>query len=154
MQRFYAEFLGGGRGLGLLVLRVVVGSAMAWHGWAKIHDQGMTTWGTGMGIPAPLQACAALAEFGGGIAWVLGALMPLASLLLIITMGVATYMMAVKFQNPFVDAPGKSSYEAASTYLAIAILFFVVGPGRLSIDALLFGKNPVVQPDPARNLAG
>ena len=153
MRRFYAEFLGGGRGLGLLVLRVVAGSAMAWHGWAKIHDQGMTSWGNGMGIPGPLQACAALAEFGGGVCWVLGALMPVASFFLIITMGVATYFMAIKFSNPFVGGPGTPSYEAASGYLAIAILFFVVGPGRLSIDALLFGKNPVVQADPARNLA-
>ena len=153
MRRLYPEFLGGGRGLGLLVLRAVAGSAMAWHGWAKVADQGMTSWGNGMGIPAPLQACATLAELVGGICWVLGVLMPVASFLLIVTMGVATYFMAVKFSNPFVAAPGKSSYEAASGYLAIAILFFCVGPGRLSIDALLFGKNPVQQPEPARNLA-
>ncbi len=152
MGRIYGEFLGGARGLGLLVLRVVAGSAMALHGWQKMGN--MTGWGTGMGIPAPLQACAAVAEFGGGLAWVLGALMPVASLGLIITMGVATYMMAVKFGAPFVGGPGNPSVESAAGYLGMAILFLVVGPGRLSVDSLLFGKNPVAKPESARNLAG
>ena len=152
MQRLFAEFLGGGRGLGLLVLRVVAGSAMALHGWQKVSG-GMTSWGNGLGIPAPLQACAALAEFGGGIAWVLGALMPVASLGLIVTMAVATYTMAVKLGAPFVGGPGNPSCESAAGYLAIAILFLVVGPGRLSVDSLLFGKNPVALPDPGRNLS-
>lgn len=152
MHRLYAEFLGGGRGLGLLALRVVAGTAMALHGWQKING-GMTTWGTKMGIPGPLQACAALAEFAGGIGWVLGALMPLASLGLIVTMGVATYFMAVKFHAPFVGGPGESSCESAAGYLAMAVLFLVVGPGRLSVDSLLFGRNPVARPEPARNLA-
>ena len=152
MRRLYAEFLGGGRGLGLLVLRVVAGSAMAIHGWQKI-SKGMTTWGDGMGIPAPLQACAALAEFGGGLGWVLGALMPLASLGLIITMAVATYKVAVVNHAPFVASPGKPSYESAVGYLAVAVVFLVVGPGRLAIDSLLFGKHPVADPDPARKPA-
>ena len=152
MRRLYAEFLGGGRGLGLLVLRVVAGSAMAIHGWQKI-SKGMTTWGDGMGIPAPLQACAAIAEFGGGIGWVLGALMPLASLGLIITMAVATYKVAIVNQAPFVARPGESSYESAAGYLAVAVMFLVVGPGRLAVDSLLFGKGPVAEPDPARKLA-
>ena len=152
MRRLYAEFLGGGRGLALLVLRVVAGSAMAIHGWGKI-SHGMTTWGDGMGIPAPLQACAALAEFGGGLGWVLGALTPIASLGLIITMAVATYKVGVVGHASFVARPGEPSYEAAAGYLAIAIVLLVVGPGRLSIDSLLFGKNPVAHTDPARNLA-
>ena len=152
MQRLFPEFLGGARGLALLVLRLVAGSAMALHGWSKISGPGMTHWGDGMGIPGPLQACAALAEFGGGIAWMVGLATPVASLLLVITMGVATYKMVLATQT-FVGGPGKPSFEAASGYLAVAILFLVVGPGRLSIDSLLFGRGPVVEPDPARKLA-
>ena len=156
MQRFYPEFVGGARGLALLILRLVAGTAMALHGYDKIFGEGksLTTWGNGLGIPPALQACAAIAEFGGGIAWVLGALMPLASLGLLITMAVATYTMAVKFQAPFVGGPSKPSVESASGYLAIAIVLLLVGPGRLSVDSLLFGKGPVVPPDPARKLAG
>lgn len=156
MGRLYPEFLGGGRGLALLILRLVAGTAMALHGYDKIfgENQGLTTWGSKMGIPPALQACAALAEFGGGIAWALGALMPVASLGLIITMAVATYTMAVKFHAPFVGGPGGASAEAAAGYLAISILFLLVGPGRLSVDSLLFGRSPVIQPEPGRNLAG
>ncbi len=154
MRRLYSEFLGGPRAVVLLVLRVVVGSAMALHGWQKVSSS-LTAWAPpSMPIPGALQACAAIAEFGGGICWVLGALMPIASLSLIITMGVATYTMAVKFGAPFVGGPGKPSSESAAGYLAIAILFLVVGPGRLSVDSLLFGRGPVAKPDPARNLAG
>ena len=154
MHRIYPEFLGGARGLALLILRVVVGSAMALHGWQKISGPGMTSWGNGMGIPPALQACAALAEFGGGIGWVLGALTPVASLGLIVTMGVAVYTVITKFHAPYVGGPGGPSVESAAGYLARAILFLLVGPGRLSVDSLLFGRGPVVQPDPARNLAG
>ena len=153
MQRLYSEFLGGARGLALLIVRLVAGSAMALHGWQKINGEGMMHWGDKMGIPGPLQACAALAEFGGGIAWMLGALMPIASLSLVITMGVATYMMVAKFKAPYVGGPGGPSAESAAGYLALAILFLVVGPGRLSIDSLLFGKSPVVETGAARNLA-
>ena len=154
MKRLYAEFLGGGRGLALLVLRLVAGTAMAWHGYQKLTGKGATAWAPPMlEIPGPLQACAAIAEFAGGLCWVLGALMPIASLSLVITMAVATYTMFVTFKAPYVGGPEGPSAESATGYLAIAILFLVVGPGRLSVDSLLFGKNPVAQPDPARNLA-
>lgn len=155
MHRLFPEFLGGARGLALLVVRLVADSAMALHGWSKISgDKGMTHWGDGMGIPGPLQACAALAEFGGGIAWMAGLLTPVASLGLVITMGVATYKMAIEYKKPYVGGPGEASAEAASGYLALAILFLLVGPGRLSIDSLLFGRGPVVEPDSGRRLAG
>ena len=112
----------------------------------------MTTWGEGMGIPAPLQACAALAEFGGGLGWVLGALMPLASLGLIATMAVATYKVAVESHAPIVSGQGGPSYELAAVFLALAIMFLVVGPGRLAVDSLLFGRGPVTKSEPARDL--
>ncbi|MBV8309662.1 MAG: hypothetical protein JO344_04595 [Planctomycetaceae bacterium] len=35
--------------------------------------------------------------------------------------------------------PGGPSYEPALGYLAIAVTLLLVGPGKLSLDALLFG---------------
>ncbi len=154
MNRLYSEFLGGPRAVALLVLRLVAGIAMTLHGYPKIQHP--TSWMPAEApIPGFLQAAAAVSEFGGGLCWVLGALTPIASLGLIGTMGFATFMVHVRMGHPFVAADHNGpSTESAAGYLAIAILFLIVGPGRLSVDSLLFGKNPVAKPDPARNLAG
>ena len=83
-----------------------------------------------------MQALAALSEFGGGLAWILGALMPLCSFGILSTMIVATWTVAVVKGNPFVGRDG--SYELSLLYLTIALLFLLMGPGRYSLDALLF----------------
>ena len=155
MGRLYSEFLGGPRAVALLFLRLVAGTAFVLHGWPKI--QHATSWMPAEApIPGWLQFLAALSEFGGGVAWVLGALTPLASLGLICTMAFATFLVHVRMGHPFVGDPVTHgpSYESALGYLAIAVLFLIVGPGRLSVDALLFGKKPVHEPEPARDLAG
>ena len=126
--------------IGLLALRLVAGSAMALHGWPKIQNP--FGW-MGDAIPGVFQLCAALAEFGGGIAWILGALTPLVSLGLVINMLVALFMVIIPMKLPFVAAkPGEASGELAWLYLAIAILFLTAGPGRFSVDYCLFrGKR-------------
>lgn len=138
MQWFYPTFLGGPPALGLFVLRLVAGSAMMLHGWPKI--QHATNWmGPGAAVPGPLQALAALAEFGGGLCWILGLLTPLASFLVLCTMATATVMVHLPQGHPFVaQAPGSPSLEPALGYLAIAFALLLIGPGRLSIDARLF----------------
>ena len=86
-------------------------------------------------------ALAVLAEFGGGIALVLGFLTPLAAFLIAGTMTVALAKVHLPHGDPFVGAPGKPSFEPAAGYLAQMIMFLLVGPGVLSVDALLFGKK-------------
>ena len=154
MGRIYAEFLGGARGVALLLVRLVFGIAMTIHGSGKITSP--TSWmGPDAPIPGVLQAAAAISEFGGGLCWVLGALTPLASLGLIGTMGFATFMVHVKSGHPFVaSGHGGPAAESAAEYLTIAIFLLIVGPGRLSVDSLLFGRGPVVKPEPAQNLGG
>ncbi len=154
MGRIYPEFLGGPRGAALLFLRLVVGTAFVLHGWPKI--QHATSWmGPEAPIPGWLQFLAALSEFGGGIAWILGALTPLFSLGLLCTMAFATFLVHVRMGHPFVgDAQTHGpSYELALGYLAIAVLFLLVGPGRFSVNALLFGRTPAVKPAPEPVLA-
>src|SRR5262245_18777722 len=73
---------------GLLELRLVSGLAFMHHGWHKIqHPFGWM--GSSSSMPGFLQSLAALSEFGGGAAWVLGLLVPLASLGILSTMVVA-----------------------------------------------------------------
>ena len=123
----------------LLVLRLVAGSAFIIHGWPKI--QHACSWmGANSGIPGFFQFLAALSEFGGGIAWVLGLLTPLASFGIGCTMLVATYFHMIVKGDPFVSTGG-GSYELAAAYLCIAVLLKSAGPGRFSLDWKLFGKR-------------
>ena len=127
--------------IALLLLRLVVGIAFILHGWGKI--QSPFGWmPAGAPVPGFLQFLAAISEFGGGIALVLGLLVPLASLGLIVTMAVATSMHAFAFHDPFVaSGPGQSSFEPALGYLVISILILAMGPGKLSLDNKIFGNR-------------
>lgn len=114
----------------LLVLRLVAGFAFMLHGWGKI--QYPFGWmGEKSATPAILQAAAALSEFGGGFCWMIGALTRLASAGLLCTMAVAAWTH-ISRGDPFVNRGG--SYELPLLYLAISLLFLLVGPGRFSVD--------------------
>jgi len=120
--------------LGLLALRIIMGSAFVLHGLMKIPAA--TTW-MGDAVPGILQAAAAYSELLGGAALVLGLLTPLASLALIGVMSGALFLHHIPSGDPFVGMPGKGSYELALVYLAGAILFLMSSPGKFSVDYLL-----------------
>lgn len=127
--------------LALLLLRLVAGTAFMFHGWGKIQSP-LSWMPPDSPVPGFLQFLAALAEFGGGLAWVFGALTSLASVGLIFTMIVATALHAVVMGDPFVaSGPGMGSYELALLYLVISILFLIMGPGKYSVDQKLFGER-------------
>jgi len=120
----------------LLLLRVIAGIAMAMHGVGKI--QSPFNWmGPDAAVPAFLQFLAAFAEFGGGIALALGLLTRIASLGIAITMLVAFSLHAFILGDPFVNPKG-GSYELATLYLIISLLFTFYGGGRFSIDGKIF----------------
>lgn len=142
MRRFFAvpEHSTSGD-VALLLLRLVAGLAFAFHGWPKI--QNAFGWmGPDATIPGFLQGLAALSEFGGGIAWILGLLTPLAGLGILCTMVVASGFHAFAFKDPFVaSGPGQGSYEPALVYVCVALVLIALGPGRFSIDRSLFGRK-------------
>jgi len=137
MRSIYPEFASGPTALGLLVLRVVSGTAFMLHGWKKIQDP-FHWMGPESTMPALLQALAALSEFGGGLCWILGLLTPLASLGILSTMTVAV-SKHVLHGDPFVGRP--PAFELALVYLSVALLFLLRGPGVLSLDARLFRRR-------------
>jgi putative oxidoreductase len=131
--------------LGLLVLRITVGVAMCIHGYPKV--QNLTTWmdGAGGGPPPYLQAAAAISEFAGGIALAVGLLTPLAALGIACTMGTAVYfhftwghayMSTSKPGEPYTP-----SFELALAYCAAATCILFCGPGRVSIDGLMWKRS-------------
>jgi len=117
---------------GMLAIRLVVGVALAMHGWPKIHDP--FRW-MGPGMPAVLQALAALSEFGGGLACALGLLTPAASLGIACTMAVAVARHTLVKGDPFIGGS-----ELAAAYLCVALLLLLAGPGRFSLDRIVFGS--------------
>ncbi len=125
---------------GLLILRLVAGLAFVFHGYGKIQNP-LGWMGPDAGIPGVFQALAAISEFGGGIAWLLGLLTPLACLGLACTMTVAVRLHAFVLHDPFVAKGPGGSYELAAVYLCVAILLLLAGPGRFSVDRLIFGEK-------------
>jgi putative oxidoreductase len=135
-----------GRGAGaLLALRLVAGAAFVLHGWPKIQHP-FEWMGPGAPFPGVLQALAAAAEFGGGIAWILGLLTPLASLGLFCTMAVAAWTHASR-GDPFVPSGPGPSYEPALVYVAISLVLLLVGPGQYSLDAALARPQAAAVPE-------
>ncbi len=124
--------------LALLLVRVIVGIAFLFHGWGKI--QAPFSWMPAeASVPGFLQFLAAVSEFGGGIALILGLLTPVAMFGLAVTMAVATHMHAIVRGDPFVSQGGPS-YELALVYFGISLMFLAIGPGKYSIDAKLFKR--------------
>ncbi len=126
--------------LALLFLRVVAGVAFMLHGWGKIQNP-FGWMGPDAFAPGIFQALAALSEFGGGLAWILGLLTPLASLGIASTMAVAFSFHAVVRGDPFVSMTGGPSFELAAIYFCIALLLIAAGPGRVSLDRSFFGPR-------------
>lgn len=136
---FYPAPPGNQASIGLLFLRVAMGIVFILHGWPKI--QNAFSWmGTDSGVPGIFQAAAAVAEFGGGIALALGLLTRFSALSIAGVMVGALALVHIPHGDPFVGKPGAPSSEPATVYLVCALLFVLVGPGRFSLDALLFGQ--------------
>jgi len=126
--------------LALLLVRLVGGAAFMVHGWGKIQNP-FGWMGPDSFAPGIFQALAAVAEFGGGLAWIVGLATPLASAGIVATMAVAAYFHGVMRGDPFVAAGGGPSYELAVVYLCIAVLIAAAGPGRASLDRVIFGSR-------------
>ncbi|MBA3712695.1 MAG: DoxX family protein [Pyrinomonadaceae bacterium] len=143
MNFLFGNFVMGRGAVGLLIVRLVFGLGMVLHGSQKIGAPftWMNAFAGENAPPGILQALAAVAEFFGGIALILGLLTPVAALGIAFVMLFALGMAHLPAGDPFVNAPGKSSYESAAGYLAVALLLIVTGPGALSLDWLLFGRR-------------
>jgi putative oxidoreductase len=115
----------------LLILRVVLGVIMIYHGWPKVTNLGGVIEGfTGMGIPLPAVAAvfAAVAEVGGGLLMLIGVLTDIAGLAFAIDMLGAIIFVHAK--NGFgVD---KGGIEWPLALMAMALAIALAGPGRFA----------------------
>ena len=123
--------------IGLLVTRLVFGLTMAFgHGLGKVSDLGKFTEGVasrGMFLPEVMGPLAALSEFAGGILVAIGLLTRASALTLVTTMLVAAFY--IHADDPF----GKK--EMAILYAAFFLGVLIAGPGRYSLDRVLWGRR-------------
>ncbi len=116
----------------VLILRVVLGIIMLYHGWPKLTNLGGTIQGfTGMGIPLPALSAvfSTVAEVGGGLLLLLGVFTDIAGLLIAIDMLGAIIFVHAK--NGF--AVDKGGIEWPLALLAMALALALAGPGRYSV---------------------
>jgi len=126
--------------VGLLVMRTIDGAALMLHGWPKL--QSPSGW-MPPGSPYPVLPQGAGRPRGvwRGLALILGQLTPIAAFGILCTMAVATFSH-ISRGDPFVAGePGMPSLELAATYFGVACAWALTGPGRLSLDALLFASQ-------------
>jgi len=136
-------------------LRLIVGFGFMEHGYAKLA-RGTESFAAilhALGTPAPafFAWITILVELFGGLAILLGALIPLASLPMAVVLAVAT--CTVPLPNGFssikllsVDAAGAHfgppGYETDLLYFAGLAALVLGGPGPWALDNLLFCKTP------------
>jgi putative oxidoreductase len=136
-------------------LRLIVGFGFMQHGFAKL-GRGPDRFAAilqALGTPAPhlMAWISILTEIFGGLAILLGALVPLAAIPMAILLIVAIFtvhlrfgfssikLLAVTASGPQLGPPG---YETNLLYLACIAALVLGGSGPLSIDALIKKRLP------------
>ncbi|XRQ02318.1 DoxX family protein [Actinomadura welshii] len=127
---------------GLLIGRLAVGVIFIAHGWQKLTDTGHAGVAASfdkLGIPLPGLSAhfATWVELLGGAALIAGVLVPVAGLLIAMVMGGAFWY--VHMDNGLYSREG--GYEYVLVLGAVALLFALVGAGRFSLDAVLWGRG-------------
>jgi putative oxidoreductase len=131
-----------------LILRLAAGAIFLPHGWSKIAAEGGTAafaadMAANYGIPAFLGHLAAWTELAGAILLIVGLLTRLDALLLTGTMFVAAFI--VQLPEALYEVPPDAiksfvvlrAIELPLAMFAACAAIVLIGPGRVSLDALL-----------------
>jgi len=132
LQRIFSTFPGGSPGLGLLLLRIMVGGTAATLGTQYFSDTIDRT---------PIIWTLAVILILGGTSIVIGFLTPFASL----AVGLCVFGITISwFPAPPLNGLGMRflAFVVVTTAVGIALL----GPGAFSLDGYLFGRREIVIP--------
>jgi putative oxidoreductase len=123
---------------GLLILRLVLGASMLYHGWEKVVPSNFPHGSLfsalnhyahyigSLGLPQWLAYVSAFTEFVGGICLVLGLFTRLFAGLVAINMLVAIFALTIH--------RGYGASELPLAMLAIALMLLFSGPGKAALD--------------------
>jgi putative oxidoreductase len=116
---------------GLLVLRLFAGLSLALaHGLGKLPPQpGFVQGVVAMGLPAWMAWLSGFAETFGGIALAAGFMTRAAALAIAINLSVAGFVRHAA--DPYLRK------ELAFLFLAVAVMYLLVGGGRFALDRLI-----------------
>lgn len=118
---------------GLAFVRIVVGIFMVLHGLEILERELVKSYLEWMSAPLSMIYVGKAAEFITGILLTIGLFTRLASLILIGTM----------LYISLFEGKGRIWYEDQHPFMFVlfGILFFFLGPGRFSVDHILFKKK-------------
>ena len=123
---------------GLAILRVVLGIALAVHGWGKLNggvDNVAGFFGGGLGIPAPglMAWVVTIVELVGGILLVAGFLTQIAGVAIAVEMVGVILFAFLRRGAPFIENGG-ITWEKEAVFAAAALCIALAGPGVWSVD--------------------
>jgi len=123
-----------------LLIRLIVGTIAVTHGWPKMKDLGAFIANVDrMGIPLPavFGTAAAISEFLGGIALILGLFGRWAAFFFGCVMAVAVF----KIHGPNGFLAKTNGYEYPLVLLVASLSLMLTGSGPVSIDRLVGRKK-------------
>lgn len=126
----------------ILVLRLAVGTVLAYHGWLKVGEEaGFAGFLDSLGIPAPelMAYVVTYLEFLGGIALIVGLATRYVAALFVVEM--LFTISLVKLDVGLIAAEGGVGAELDLLILAIALSLVLTGAGRQSVDALIIRRR-------------
>ena len=123
---------------GLAILRVVLGIAMAVHGWSKLSggvDNVAGFFGGMLGIPAPglMAWVVTIVELVGGVLLVVGFLTQIMGILIALDLLGAMLFAYLLRGSPFIEN-GAITWEKEAVFGAAALCLAMAGPGAWSVD--------------------
>jgi putative oxidoreductase len=135
--------------IALLMLRLALGFTFFFHGSQKVFGwfggpgmEGVIKGFEHIGLPSflPVSVWAMLAAYGelvGGTLVLLGLFARVGTLPIIVVM----IMAIAKVHGPNGFSMEHMGYEYNANLIAMALAILIAGPGIVSLDALIFGKN-------------
>lgn len=123
-----------------LVLRLLFGGMFIYHGWPKLtgYSEMVKMFGDPIGLGSELSVILVIfAEFFCGIFILLGFLTRFSVIPVFITMLVAFFVAHAN--DPFMNK------MIPFIYLFLCVVIFILGSGRYSVDAALFGKRDTAE---------
>jgi putative oxidoreductase len=124
LRRLFSTFARGWPGIGLLVLRVVLGISLIWRAFGRLS-----------GDPSTHMTVLSVLGIGGGLFLLIGLWTPMAATLVA---AIQVWKICWKFGDPWI-------YFLLGT---IAVAVAMLGPGFWSVDARIYGWKRIELPNP------